>query len=168
MGLRVEEVLRMTWDKINLDERTIMIDGEVKNEYSIRTLPLAELVYQLLFLIEDRRGRLCSIISGKDAYRNRLADLLNNWKKGFYIAPKDLRNTLPSVFEPKGWGGVVLECWLGHSPKGMTGKHYLNPDQIQEQFPSMVKRIDEVTMPIVLKKTETKTEPPEVLKLQVK
>ena len=40
-------------------------------------------------------------------------------------APKDLRNALPTFAVTKGIHGFLWEQYVGHSPKGVTDRHYI-------------------------------------------
>ena len=47
-GCRVTEMLRLTWDRVDLDRGTVRVDGEIKNEHSRRLIPLPQLVVEIL------------------------------------------------------------------------------------------------------------------------
>jgi len=47
-GLQLQEALRLTWEKVDLNDDTLTIDGVVKNRYRIRKIPIPNVVAWLL------------------------------------------------------------------------------------------------------------------------
>jgi len=68
------------------------------------------------------------------------------WDGKVKMAAKDLRNTIPTTALDEGWGGIVLERFLGHSPQTVTTKHYYGDekermlDLFREQVTSRIDR----------------------------
>lgn len=141
-GLRVTEMLRLTWD--NIDGDVITIHGEVKNAASVRRIPISWHTAEIL-----RRSRVDNRVI--DAYANH-----NNYyhavrgvlkEHGFDIPPKNLRKTLPTEFKRRGWDGYILERYVGHAAKTIMDRHYVAIGQAElEVFfrEQVVARIDEI------------------------
>ncbi|MBN2329123.1 MAG: site-specific integrase [Candidatus Omnitrophica bacterium] len=129
MGLRLQEALRLTWDKVNFDQGTVVVDGKVKNCFSVRCLPCPEAVQWLLRRKWEtsRSEEAPEITPGYSDYRHyssAVKKLLHHWRPGIRIKPKDLRNTLPTAALEGGWHSVYVERYIGHSPRSITERHY--------------------------------------------
>ena len=142
-GLRVTEVLRLGWDKIEGD--TVVIEGETKNEASVRRIPLPRLV---LDIMEDYRTGQTGLVfpnySSVEGYTKHVRRLLR--ARHIPIPPKDLRNTLPTEFRSTGHYGYIFERYLGHAATSITDKHYVTlseADRLQLMRDQVVKPIDE-------------------------
>ena len=127
VGLQMQEALRLTWEKINLDEETITIDGFVKNRYRIRKIPVPNVVTWLL-----RRARNSSNLSGLlipsyasyDCYSRAIRKALQEWDADVSIKPKDLRNTIQTAAIDGGWYGYYVQRYVGHAPTTIGERHY--------------------------------------------
>ncbi len=121
-GMRVMEVLRLTWDRFDRD--TVLIEGEVKNEASLRRIPLPALVLDLIRDYRDPASpRVVPVYSERNAYGKTVRQLLRDF--GRSMPPRELRRTLPTEFKASGLYGFVLERYIGHSEKTITDKHYV-------------------------------------------
>jgi len=134
-GLRVLEVLRLTWDRVDLERRLVSIEGKVKNMWSIRTLPIPELVAEILREAPEG-SRVVPTYSERTTYSAMVAAALRKWRPGKKVEPRGLRRTLPSEAKLAGWDGFALERYLGHAPRDVTERHYvtLSEDQILEML----------------------------------
>ncbi len=101
-ALQMQEALRLTWDKIDLDRASIVIDGVVKNQWQIRKIPIPDKAVEILrdhrYSYEESENALFPF------YRNDYRDYsrllhaaLHDWRPGIDIAPKDLRNTYHGI-----------------------------------------------------------------------
>ena len=63
VGLQMQEALRLKWEKVDLDEATITIDGVVKNRYRIRKIPIANVVGWILRQFRDSANPTGLLIS---------------------------------------------------------------------------------------------------------
>ena len=129
-GLRVLEAVRLLWDRVDLDSRLLRIDGEVKNAWSVRMLPLPDLVVEILR--EAPKGeRVVPTYSERTTYSAMVTTSLAKWSEGRKVEPRGLRRTLPSEAKLEGWDGFALERYLGHAPRDITERHYLSLSESQ-------------------------------------
>jgi integrase len=82
LALRVEETLRLTWDRVDFGKGTILIDGELKNEFSRRILPMTALLRMILQDAPKDGERVITTYQGKDAWRNALKGAVKKDRKG--------------------------------------------------------------------------------------
>ena len=129
-GLQLQEALRLTAPQVDLDLKTITIEGEVKNHWRVRRLPVPALVMEILRRSiqttspDDLRIVRYQGVHWK-AYSSLVTGALDKWSGGRRpIPPKDLRNTLPTEATNGGWAGYFLNRYLGHSPQSMAERHY--------------------------------------------
>lgn len=138
-GLQLQEVLRLTWDRVDLQAGTITIEEDrrhdpmvagVKNEHRVRKLPLPRLVVRILTdlwrICPERAGsELVIDVQSWKAYSHRVERALKAWNPDYRIPPKDLRNTLPTEAEKGGWMSIWVRRYFGHAPANMIERSYL-------------------------------------------
>ena len=140
-GLRVTEALRLTLQDVDLKNGTVSIGGETKNSYSQRIIPLPERAIEALKRVVTAHpcpaGTLPIVMTVCGAhyahhnhYRNAVERALATWcrvtersKPAWKV--KDLRNLVPTLAVLNGFYGESVEQYLGHSPRGVTARHYL-------------------------------------------
>ena len=73
---------------------------------------------------------------------------MGKWNKKLDIAPKDWRNVVITHANLNNYDGSFLECYVGHSPRSISEKHYfprlnsIKPDSRgQEQALEKVKEV---------------------------
>ena len=149
-GLRVREAFRLRWENVDLEEATVTIEGQVKNFYSVRRLPIPQMVVDIL--AESKRRSPFVVVGFNTAvnYAEAVKNGLKRWKPDFKLEPRGLRRTLPSVGIREGWHNYALERYLGHSPKTITEKHYVV--QTREQMDQLLReqivcRVDSTLKP---------------------
>jgi integrase len=154
-GLRQGEALGLTWDDIDLKQRTINVHRQVqiingvqvfsdlKTEKSSRIIALTEettaALRSHLSLIEQLKTRVeASWIDNKlvfpDAYGNFRSPKTDyaEWKKALKlcgIAPKrlhDARHTAATLMYSQGVGIETISRALGHSTSAITSKLYVH------------------------------------------
>lgn len=129
-GLQLQEALRLRRSHVDPQRNTITVEGEVKNRWRIRRLPLPGLVSEILRESVDFAPQGDERIvrySGRHwkAYSSLVEGALDRWAGGRRpIAPKDLRNTLPTEATNRGWAGYFVNRYLGHAPQSMAERHY--------------------------------------------
>lgn len=147
-GLQLMEVLRLTWNKVDLKRGLIEISGEVKNSYRERCIPVCGLLLEILqraqALREVRQWESkVQILDGSDpvmaspegltfakdnSFRNygkRVKARILEWNPKVSWAPKDLRNCLPSFAMFEQLHSDVWEQYIGHSPRTVTARNYI-------------------------------------------
>jgi len=132
-GVAMEETLRMRWDRIDLAKGTATVEGEVKNLYRERTIPLPGMLVDLLAL-SDRtfRGKPSEMVAGgldRHGWRKGVLALLEQWKPDLAIQVKNFRNTLPTERKLRKWSKEAMEAYIGHTGKSVTEKSYEWPTQ---------------------------------------
>lgn len=143
VGLRLQEALRLTWDKVDLDRGLIEVSGDVKTPWSNRVIPVAERVVETLCRAWRRQERSklfkinapvvvsltgCSYAAGVRSYCNysrELSGSIQKWNAKVDWQPKDLRNAIPTFCAMHGLSGDVSEMYIGHAPKSVTARHYI-------------------------------------------
>lgn len=129
-GLQLQEALRLSASNVDLRTGAITIEGEVKNRWRVRRLPLPRFALEILLQsIENAPQQDQRIVRysgrGWKAYCSLVEGALDRWAGGRRpIAPKDLRNTLPTEATNEGWDGYFVNRYLGHAPQTMAEKHY--------------------------------------------
>jgi len=146
-SLRVREVLRLTWDKVDFEEGTVTVDGRVKNIHSVRKIPVPRFVLDKLEETPKSGQRVLECLRNQDSYGQSFRRYLERWRPQFKIEPKGLRRTLVSEFFERGWYGDVLQMYRGHKPgvSAIDWNHYISyqPEKIQEMFQvQVVSKVD--------------------------
>ncbi len=118
-GLQMLEAIRLTIDKFNGEEGTIIIDGVVKNDYRIRKIPIPKVVSWLI-----RKNGVVSMYSDNEQYGKALRRVLDEWNPKSEIKPKDFRNTIQTSAIDGGWDSYFLDRYVGHAPNTVRRKHY--------------------------------------------
>ena len=127
VGLQMQEALRLKWEKVDLDEATITIDGIVKNRYRIRKIPIAQVVGWILRRFRDSAnptGLLIPSYAFYDSYSPAVRRALSEWDADVSIKPKVLRNTIQTAAIDQGWYGYYVQRYVGHAPATISERHY--------------------------------------------
>jgi integrase len=139
-GLRLQEALRLRWNKVDFETGTITVDGDVKNRFSVRCIPVVSVLHWLLRRasesenIVDQDALITPYYSDYRHYSHAVRKAIKGWRPGVRMKPKDFRNTLPTVAFEKGWHSVYVERYLGHTPKAISERHY-HGDQGSRMIP---------------------------------
>lgn len=154
-GLRATEAIRLSWDRVDLENGWIEISGETKNKWSERVIPVCQRVLDTLkrakaeqasekiqeatdgYVVRSEYGKPYAGSASWHNYGKEITALIRAWhdakaKEAQKNPPpiswtcKDLRNCLPTLAMQKRLSGAaVWEAYLGHSPQGVTERHYL-------------------------------------------
>lgn len=142
-GLQLQEALRLTWAKVDLHEGTAVIDGEVKNRWRKRKIPLPRLVVDIL-KGTNATHPTTEVIQARPlsfkAYCHLLKRALRKWHPDLKIAPKDMRNTLLTTGLEEGWNDYLLRRYVGHAARSVAERNYFG-DQGKRLVPVLRKRI---------------------------
>jgi integrase len=138
-GLQLQEAIRLTWDRVDLVNGTVTIEEDrrsdprtagIKNSSRVRKLPIPSLVLEILQEAYGRQGkpsgdqRFINVPSWK-AYCSRLTHIFKAWNPECHLPPSDLRNTLATEFNNKGWMTVWFRRYFGHAPANQMERAYL-------------------------------------------
>ncbi len=141
-GLQLQEALRLTWRKVDLEHGLLEVSGEVKNEYRNRVIPACRRVLEAIRWEAERRAKsdpkkvvpvVDHVVVGIEgfgyedhrSYSRQVRAALKRWNKANDWAPKDLRNCLPTFAKIQGIHGTIWEQYIGHAPETVTERHYV-------------------------------------------
>jgi len=157
-GLQLQEATRLTWDRVDLVNGTVTIEADyrhdprtagIKNSSRVRRLPVPSLVLKILQEACDHQRRpsgdqrIINVPSWK-AYCSRLTHILKAWNPECHLPPSDLRNTLPTEFNNRGWMTVWFRRYFGHAPANQMERAYLadhNGIGVEEGTEEFVERL---------------------------
>jgi integrase len=151
-GLQLLEVIRLRWSRVDLERGLIEISGEVKNTYRNRVIPVPVRCLDALKRAHNNRpveriqdmdgGPVVVSPAGRPFEGNswmNYSKLMRTeflaWNAEIKWAPKDLRNCVMTLAALRGFGGDVLEQYVGHAPRTVTARNYiprLSPASIGE------------------------------------
>ena len=118
-GIRPEEVERLDWSQIDLNAKTVSVDGKTRRR---RLVPLEVKAVDLLEKCDLKRGRVAPCHMTLRRIKRRLRAAL-----GFTKWPQDvLRHTAASYLIAKHQDAAKVALWLGNSEKVLLS-HYHNP-----------------------------------------
>lgn len=139
-GMQLQEVFRLTWEKVDLENAAITIEGEVKNRFRVRRIPIPRLAVWLLRQSKQAEGRIITGYQDWSYYAQAVRNNLRRFKPGIRLAPKDLRNTIQTEAIDGGWYGYYVKRYVGHAPEGIGEKHYMG-DQGWKLFANFQKKV---------------------------
>lgn len=126
-GCRIGELLELTKENINLDERWFYI-GHAKTEAGIREVPIAERIVPFFehWIRKDCSHLICTPEQEPFMYRNYLDSY---WKPviesfGFDHLPHDTRHTCISLLTEAGVDQRIIRKIVGHKGQGVTETVY--------------------------------------------
>ncbi len=146
-SLRIREALRLNWAKVDLDRGTIIVDGIVKNVYSVRKIPIPEVALAVLAQVPRYSDRVVHQYDDSHAYGKAVTRALKGWRPDFRLEPKGFRRTIPTEANTRGWNRYVLERFIGHSPDGITERHYIggSVEMMEDLFrKEIVQKVNEI------------------------
>lgn len=128
-GLRIGELINLTWNNIDLKKKIIKVQGDVKTPYSNRTVPLFEPAYNILK--EMDKSRIKNIDTTKDYIflnhgiqwtHNAINKQRYNYNKlvGFDFTFHQCRHTFATICYNAGIDAKQNQEWLGHSSVNTT------------------------------------------------
>lgn len=141
-GLQLQEAFRLTCENVDWATQTIIVDGEVKNRFRIRRIPVANVVLTLLEREYSSTeplpsDRIISCFQQWLSYSKIVSKALEEWNDGERpIKPKDLRNTIQTEAADRNWNFHSLQRYVGHSPTTVSGRNYYgdDPSRLVEVF----------------------------------
>lgn len=126
-GCRIGELLELTKENINLDERWFYI-GHAKTEAGIREVPIAEKIVPFFqyWMQKDCDHLICTPEEEPFLYRNYYDSY---WKPimdsfGFKHRPHDTRHTCISLLTEAGVDERIIRKIVGHKGQGVTETVY--------------------------------------------
>lgn len=136
-GMRIGELLAMTYDTIYLDKQYMV--GGSKSEAGIdRVIPIHDAILPLVekqlgkakYLMRDEKGRKLSYAKALEQFKIYMND--NKWEH----LPHDTRKTAVSLMHSSGIPIETVRIIVGHSGKGVTERVYLRktPFELVEEI----------------------------------
>lgn len=158
-GSRIGEASALTWDRVNLDECWWHIP-DPKNRNPV-WLPLSSQAVELLKTRQRVKGSDFVFTSwGKCGHIRDPRDTMNNLSEvaGLHLSPHDLRRTFTTI-------GIAncdidlfkIELLTNHVPKTVTGRHYLETQQLQYLLPQVQQIADWIEAQAVVAKVQAET-----------
>ena len=128
-GLRLSELLGLTWDRVDLSRGVIRL--EVTKSGKRREIPMRQVVYNVLAsLPEPREGRVWRLRNIRTAFENAVAVA-----KVDNLHFHDLRHSFASWFMMRGGQLQTLKEILGHADLKMTLRYaHLAPEHLRSEM----------------------------------
>lgn len=89
-GIRVREAYRLRWEKVDLENGTVTVEGQVKNSHSVRRLPLPKLVWEILREARTQSPYVICGFKNSQNYAEAISDAIKAWRPGIRLEPKGL------------------------------------------------------------------------------
>lgn len=158
-GACIGEASALTWDRVNLDEAWWHLP-DPKNRNPV-WLPLSSQALELLKSRPRVKGSDFVFTSwGKCGHIRDPRDTMNNLSEvaGLHPSPHDLRRTFTTI-------GIAncdidlfkIELLTNHVPKTVTGRHYLETQQLQYLLPQVQQIADWIEAQAVVAKVQAET-----------
>jgi len=167
VGLRVREIVYLTWPNVLIDDGCIVIQNEeghmVKNKYSVRKLPVPNLVLEALDRVPRSTGRVLKVEANKSFNWDRMKSFLESlsyyygvclnkalreWRPGTSLTGKALRRTLQTeALEAIDWPVHLVDRYVGHAPRTVMERHYFG-----DKKRKLVERYRELVLPKIEQK----------------
>jgi hypothetical protein len=155
-GFQLREALRLQNREVDPVLGTAIIQGHpelgevVKNKYRIRKIPLPQIFLRYHAAHPNDHRNVVPYDGDDKAFGKLLKRALLAWKADCPIAPKDLRNTLPTHAlehaSKEGWNTYLVDRYIGHAPKSQMEKHYFGDTKkrMVEVFREVSDKIDQL------------------------
>jgi integrase len=127
-GCRRNEALGTTWEDIDLQRRQILIRGEVGKMGKRRSIPINDVLYDVLYALRGVRKGLMFPDYGGNQVSMKFRRLAKKVDLPEGISLHSLRATFGSTLINKGVDIYTVSKLLGHSSVKVTEKHYLALD----------------------------------------
>ena len=122
-GIRIQELLDLTWGDINWDEKTIRVKGKGAKE---RVLPLDECILSSLASIKKySRPELKLFYIGQRQARTMIYEALRPYSNSRQLSPHAIRHTFATELAKNGENIATIAKVLGHNHIE-TSQKYIN------------------------------------------
>ena len=126
-GIRAAEIERLTWDKINLTEKTVVIEGRKAKTRQRRVVDLPANAVAWLKLMQAREGKVCARAHAEHwrEFRKRLGYAIDEAATSGEPWPHNaLRHTFASMHFAMHQNESLLQALMGHESAAMLHRHY--------------------------------------------
>ena len=114
-GMRLKELRDLTKDNVDLENKTITI-AQAKNNYSIRTIPINDTVYDLIKRLYEAPGDTMTTMT-KSKYERFTKQVLGH-------RAYDVRHTFATKCHNVGIKELVIQRLMGHKPDTLLADVY--------------------------------------------
>jgi integrase len=145
-GQRRNEVARMRWSDIHLDERLWTIPREVTKSDRTHVVPLSPLAFEILGSLPRFNGDYVFTstygqkpVSGYSRAKQRAEKTLNEVREREGLPPlpdwrlHDFRRTVATSMAGSGIAGDIIARVLNHAPRGVTAQIYNRHSYLPEK-----------------------------------
>ncbi|MFC1494752.1 tyrosine-type recombinase/integrase [Thermodesulfobacteriota bacterium] len=136
-GWRKEEILGLTWDKVNLKDRTIILNPEETKNKTGRLIYMDKEIYSMLRLQSLRRKKNCNYVFNRKG--KRIKDFRGAWKKACKDAElsgkvfHDFRRTAVRNLTRSGVQETVAMKFTGHKTRAVFDRYNItSQDDLRE------------------------------------
>ena len=154
-GLRRGEMMALDWKNIDLDARLltvsqvavirtnqVVIEKRAKTASGIRTIPICDRLYRVLFSLPNKHGFVCLSKKGKplteSAVSRGIEKTLMVWSKlvgtDVSFRTHDFRHTYATMLYESGVDAKAAQYLLGHADLRMTLELYTHLSQRQQDL----------------------------------
>jgi len=126
-GARLGEILNLTWDRVDMNNRVALIESSVSYQVKggkMRSIPLNETAYQVLSSFPDRQGLVFKGRRGGRANPNYVSKTFRNIARKTTLDKRlhfhSLRHTFASLLVQNGASLFHVQKLLGHSSSRVT------------------------------------------------
>ena len=127
-GCRRNEALGIDWKDLDLQRRQILIRGEVAKMGKRRSIPINDVLFDVLSAFQGQRKGLLFPKYGANQLSMKFRRLAKKLNLPRGISLHTLRSTFGSTLINKGVDIYTVSKLLGHSSVSVTEKHYLALD----------------------------------------
>lgn len=126
-GMRHQELLKLSWDEINLKKKTIFLDGRRTKNSSSREIPLMSAALNTL-LSTPEHSRYGYVFKGKDG-ESAMFQMGRRWqairtRAGLPdVRIHDLRHTFASWLKQRGVAETTIMDLMGHKTRSMVQRY---------------------------------------------
>lgn len=127
-GIRLQEMLDITWEDINLSENSIMIHGKGQKGRIVYTTDIVLEPFKELCKHIKPHGRIFGMSQRK--VRNLLYEALRPYTRAKQISPHAIRHTYATELAKQGYNVATISKALGHKHLETTQK-YIDMAQVE-------------------------------------
>jgi integrase len=132
-GWRKEEILGLTWDRVDLKERLVFLSPEETKNKSARSLYLSDELLDLLKKQNLRRGKSCSFVFHRNG--KRILDFRGAWQKACEAAGipgklfHDFRRTAVRNLTRSGTQEAIAMKITGHKTRSVFDRYNITSQE---------------------------------------
>lgn len=120
-GIRIQELLDMTWESINFENNSIKIEGKGSKQRLVYTTSEALEVLRTAHNISKARGKIFTLEQRE--LRSMIFNALRPYCTAKQLSPHAIRHTFATEIARKGENVSTLACILGHDSIKTTQKY---------------------------------------------